>query len=396
MNILIIKDKESIHLDTDRPTLNRIGQRVRAFIKKGHHVHWLTSTIDPLRHKHRLKQTETVHYHEHLSYTVIHTGVNPSLRTTLTRLKHDILFAKAIFQTLRTKSFSVDLILCAGENSFAYWVAKWAAWRFKVPFVMDIESVTPGIPYRLATARITSTSQLLSYYQNKSKLSTFDTINHNASQSPSDSHEVSPEWCQRNALYKTDIILTYLSPFDRKKMDLEPFITQLKRYMQSEPRLKVVLLGTGPDTTYYQSCLSDTPNIRLYTALSPQDINAILSLTTIGFLAHQNSPLAQLSLPKELSTFMDYEIPVLSPSKGATYELIYGQNIGTYINEKKPETLIAALSTYLNHPSLIDIQKENIKNLKTSVFDSDTLCRSYVEICEDIASQCSLPQKVYG
>jgi len=413
MRVWLVTVGEPLPIDGKNDRLLRAGILASILVERGHDVLWWTSSFDHVRKRQRCGTDTTKVLGDRYRITMLH-AVAYRNNISLARLLNHRDVAKN-FRRFSELEREPDVILCSLPTLELCVEAVRYGKRNGVPVVIDVRDLWPDLFVELAPAWARGIA--------KRVLAPFFGMAREACQGAKAIVGVTPEfvaWGLGNAKraateWDRDFPMGYrridlssqecdeaLSRWRERgimdnafkvcffgtighQFDLDTVIDASRMLKANGRRYQFVLCGSGDKLAQYRRKSEDYPIVLFPGWVNRTDIQALMSLSSVGLAPYLNKPNFTMNLPNKPVEYLSAGLPIVSSLSGVLAKFISEYRCGITYEEGNSDSLAEALVRLYDDREELRTMAENAKALYEKSFIAERVYGEMIEHLRRIA-----------
>jgi len=174
-------------------------------------------------------------------------------------------------------------------------------------------------------------------------------------------------------------------------MSRQYWLEDVIRAARALPETSFVLCGDGDSRARYVELAKDLPNVSFPGWISPEEVDALMSLSDVGLAPYRGG--AQMSLPNKPFEYMAGGLPVVSSLEGELKDLLEEHRGGLTYRAGDPDSLAGCLRKLRDDANLTGAMSANARRLYESSFRADRIYTALTIHLEQVVERARGPQR---
>jgi glycosyltransferase involved in cell wall biosynthesis len=188
----------------------------------------------------------------------------------------------------------------------------------------------------------------------------------------------------RIGIQGSDVLACYIGNIGHQS-DFDGLIQSAEYLAASNPNLKFVIAGSGPQLERVRMLANDKANVIVPGWLQAPEVHALMHLSTFGLIAYRPVPNFLMNVPNKFAEYLAGGLVISCGLQGEMGRLVETYECGFVYDSGDPRALARYFANLLNQPDLLSKMARNSAALHQAKFDGDTVHGDFANYLLDIA-----------
>lgn len=410
VRVWVVRDLEPLPIDDGDRRLMRNAKLCDALVRRGHEVHWITSTFDHYSKRQRAAESKVCEVAANYTITLLRAPGYRSNRSPL-RVWHNHVFARAFRAFADKTTHRPDVIVTDLPTTETAKAAIQVARLWNVPSLLSIRDLWPDffadflplVPKPLlrlavsglerqavyacrhATAVVGISSGYLEWGLRKggrqrSALDGVVPLGYRRPPMPAAAAEAAMGYLRDCGVDPDKSLVAFVGSWGAS-YDLETVLEAASR-LSDRTDIQFVLAGTGEARKKLEGWIGKLDNVVAPGWLSASQIAVLLERTAVGLTSYREA--APQGLPNKIFEYMAHGVFQISTLRGEAAELLTGLQAGVAIASGDPQAMTDAILDAVEEAPY-DGRREHIRKQFLAHYDGDAIYAGLVKRIETLA-----------